>query len=1048
MRICRPVLRQRIAALLVCVGLGLIHVPALAQAPEDFVSRARQAAAANNNREAARLFEQALSLAPERRNELLLEYADQLAYAGRPADAVPLYQERLAGNLDEPARHRAERGLAFALLWSSRFDQAIAAWQAITSANAGDVQARNALVEATVGAARAAAGRGANQEAAALFERALALDPAKRGEIGREYADQLAYAGKPAQAIPVYRDMLARPNLAADERQRTTRNLAFALLWSSQFQEAIATWEPLVRANPGDTEAVKALSDALVGSARQEAERSRSDQAVSVFKRAIDTAPQRRQELLPEYADQTAYAGHPAQAVPLYREALRDTGQPPERQQRLKRGLAFALLWSGQFREAITAFEEAARQAPDDAQIRQGLADARAGVSRRPAASGLSAQSSPAAPQTATPADAALAAARQAASRGANKEAASLFERAFTLDPSKRSELAKEYADQLAYAGEPARAVPLYRDILARRDLPADQRRPTERALAFALLWSSQFREAIPALQTIVKNDPRDDQARKGLSDALIGAARETAGRGRNAEAVALFERAFSVTPQRRRELLREYAEQVLYAGRPLKAIPLFQEVLRRGDLTPREQRDASLGLARALAWSGQQKAAIPVFTDILQAWPQDVDALIGRGNALNDITDHKPALVDFEAVLALQPRNADALRGAATAERSMGLPRAALNRLAPLLEGPSPDASTLFIAAQSRQEMGRPDLSQDLAQRVLARKPGDAAAQGLLDWIALEQRPLTRVDAWYARRSDDLSISALEARHELTFNNGLTKFGPQARILRYQGGEFSSVDMAGIGFAGRHRFNDVFELRSSFFLNLEDEEWRFFRGRGDDQDVEITHETTLSLIPSDMLRFDLNLARRYADENTRSIINDILADDVGLALDVTPDNATRFSARGLFSRYSDDNERAWGQIEVAKRFTAEPYLWLGARYTAFDFAEVFDNGYWNPDRYQSLEASLHFHGRFAERWLYDIQGAAGYGWSEPGDGGFVSSATARLTYELNQEVSLALYGSHLLSYARSSDDNLIVPDEDDDPFSRWSLGAQLQIRW
>lgn len=933
MRICRPALRHRIASLLICVGLVLIQTPAFSQSPEDVVSRARQAASANDNREAARLFEQAISLAPERRNELLREYADQLAYAGRPTDAIPLYRE-----------------------------------------------------------------------------------------------------------------VLSQSNLSTDERQRTTRNLAFALLWGSRFQEAVAAWEALTRANPSDAEAAKALSDALVGSARQEAERSRNAEAAALFRRAIEAAPQRRGELLPEYADQTAYAGQPAQAVPLYREGLRDGNLTPQQQQRLQRGLAFALLWSGQFAEAVRAFEEVAQTAQNDAEVKQGLADARAGVSRQPGPTGPRQQASPT--PSPTPADAAITAARAAAGRGANKEAAALFERALTLDPSRRTEFAREYADQLAYSGEPGRAVPVYREVLKRQDLPAAQRQQTERALAFALLWSSRFREAIPALQAIVNGNPRDRDARTALSDALIGAARETAIRGRNGDAAALFERAFRVTPQRRRELLREYAEQVLYAGRPLRAIPLFQEVLRRGDLTPKETRDATLGLARALAWSGQQEAAIPVFTDILQSSPQDVEALIGRGNAQNDITRHKPALVDFEAALALQPANADALRGAATAERSMGLPRAALARLQPLLSQPAPDAATLFIAAQSRQEMGRPDLAQGLARGVLALKPGDAAAQGLLDWIALDQRPLTRVDAWYARRSDDLAISALEARHEMTFNNGLTKFGPQARFLRYQGGDFPSVDMSGIGLAGRHRFNDFLEARSSFFLNVEDEDWRFFTGKGDDQDVTFTHDTTLSLIPSDMLRFDLNLARRYADENTRSIINDILANDIGFAVDVTPDNATRFSARGLYSDYSDGNERVWGQLEFAKRFTAEPYLWLGARYTAFDFAEVVDNGYWNPDRYQSLEASLHFYGRFAQRWAFDLQGAAGYGWSEPGDGGFVSSATARLTYEFNQQVSLALYGSHLLSYARSSDDTGIPQEGDDEPFSRWSLGAQLQVRW
>jgi hypothetical protein len=177
--------------------------------------------------------------------------------------------------------------------------------------------------------------------------------------------------------------------------------------------------------------------------------------------------------------------------------------------------------------------------------------------------------------------------------------------------------------------------------------------------------------------------------------------------------------------------------------------------------------------------------------------------------------------------------------------------------------------------------------------------------------------------------------------------------------------------------------------------------------------------------------------------------VNDILADDFGFSVDVTPDNATRFSGRALYSHYSDSNERAWGQLEFAKRFTANPYLWLGARYTAFDFEKVVDRGYWNPDQYQSLEASMHFYGALADKWWFDIQGAAGYAWSEPGDGGFVSSATARLTYNFDPRASFALYASHLISYARSSeDDGNFQSDQDDEPFSRWSVGGQLRVRW
>src|SRR3712207_4183501 len=92
----RPALGRRFAGLLLFLVCHLAPVAAAAQSADEFLAQARAAATANNNREAARLFEQAIRAAPERRSEWLLEIADQLAYAGRPGEAVPLYRERLA----------------------------------------------------------------------------------------------------------------------------------------------------------------------------------------------------------------------------------------------------------------------------------------------------------------------------------------------------------------------------------------------------------------------------------------------------------------------------------------------------------------------------------------------------------------------------------------------------------------------------------------------------------------------------------------------------------------------------------------------------------------------------------------------------------------------------------------------------------------------------------------------------------------------------------------------------------------------------------------
>src|SRR3712207_1444879 len=195
---CRLALHLCFASLLILCGMSLSPSPVWAQSADEVVEQARRAASTNDNMEAARLFEQAITLAPGRRAELLLEYADQVAYSGRPAEAVPLYRERLADtSLDPATRARAERGLAFALLWSSQFQGTIAAWEARLRAEPGSVEARNALSDSLLGAAHQAAEPSENANAVALFRRAIETAPQRRQDLLPDFPDQTAYAGQP-----------------------------------------------------------------------------------------------------------------------------------------------------------------------------------------------------------------------------------------------------------------------------------------------------------------------------------------------------------------------------------------------------------------------------------------------------------------------------------------------------------------------------------------------------------------------------------------------------------------------------------------------------------------------------------------------------------------------------------------------------------------------------------------------------------------------------------------------------------------------------------
>ncbi|ESR27174.1 tetratricopeptide repeat protein [Lutibaculum baratangense] len=800
-------------------------------------------------------------------------------------------------------------------------------------------------------------------------------------------------------------------------------------------------------------------ADELAAQARSAGDAQDHEEAARLFEAAISASPARRREWQRELADQIAYAGRPAEAVPLYRELLSEEGLVEDERRRIERNLAFALLWSGRPEEAAEALSAVVSASPDDEEARAALAEARIAVAeeqernRESMAGGESDEADqsepeaaerapmdgePAADEPPSPAIAAIAAAREAAGRGANAEAAAAFSRALQLEPALFVEMGIEYADQVAYAGEPGRAVPLYRRALAELPLTPGQRSEVERKLAFALLWAGEFGAAASAWRPIVRANPRDDEARGALADAYLGGARQAAGAARSGEAVRLFERAFQVAPARRRELLREYADQVLYSGRPADAIPLFHEVLSLPGLAPVERRRGLLGLARGHAWSGDHEAAVPVYTELLEGWPRDTEARIGRGQSFNTLVRHERALADFEVALAVEPLNAEALRGAAQSETSMERHIAALDRLEPLLATASPDPRTLIIAANARRHLGRPDLAEDLTRQILENSPEDAAARALLDLILLERRPLTRFESRYVTRSDELSILTLQGSHEVFLNRGLTSLGLQARFASYRGDDFPDVEVASFGVFARHRVNDWLEARTSVLLNQESEPG------GDD--LELTHETSLAFLMSDTWRAELQAVRRYADEDPAVFVNDVLADDFGGAVFFTPRRDVRASARAYYSDYTDGNERIWGQVDAAYNVRETGFLWLGARATAFDFAEDYDFGYWNPGHYRSLHGTIHAYGAPAPGWWLDVQGALGWAWSEFDGDGLTWSAEARLSRDLTRHASLELYG--LYQYSEAREDRALAADDDGDPFWRGTLGAQLRLRW
>ena len=229
--------------------------PAAAQSDSAgaLVDRARQAAQADRNREAADLFEAALGMAPDRRRDVLREWADQLTYSDRAARAVPLYREVLGWEADPRRLRWARLGLGLALSWSGQKREAQREYEALIAQDPSDTDAR-------MGRARVLGWRDRPGEAREEYLRILAARPDAL-EARRELARVQWWRGRPRDA---QRRLL---ELAAQNPEDADTRLLLAAVQSAlgRPDQARATTRSLLSRDPGHRRAGEMERDLVLG---------------------------------------------------------------------------------------------------------------------------------------------------------------------------------------------------------------------------------------------------------------------------------------------------------------------------------------------------------------------------------------------------------------------------------------------------------------------------------------------------------------------------------------------------------------------------------------------------------------------------------------------------------------------------------------------------------------------------------------------------------------------------------------------------------------
>jgi len=463
--------------------------------------------------------------------------------------------------------------------------------------------------------------------------------------------------------------------------------------------------------------------------------------------------------------------------------------------------------------------------------------------------------------------------------------------------------------------------------------------------------------------------------------DELASAAREAARTDHNRQAADLFERALAAAPERRREWLREYADQLTYSERAAQAVEIYREFLA-DQPAPKERQRALQGLALALSWADQPSASRPVYEALLAQDPGNIDVQLSLGRVISWSGRQREAQTYLRSFLARNPDN----------------PQGRL------------------LLAQAQWWLGRPDSARATLAGLNPAISAPADAQKLDRDINRANAAATRFDQQRSTQSDNLDIASTLLEQQWTSDNGLTVLAPRWQRISYSPRSSEpGVTVERTGARARQRFSDDVEFNLEAAQDL-------IRPQGMAQDTLLTYSSWLTWWPSDALRLDLT-SKRETFDNVLSLQRSIVARGEGISFDWLPNESARLATRLARSDYSDGNQRNFAQLELERRLGTHPWVWAGLRYTHFDFAQQLDNGYFNPKTLDSYLVTLRANGGSDEpgaRFKWSVQLARGTEHADPGGDkpSYEAGVTAayHLTRDLNIEARLQRFSSRTAS--------------------------------
>ncbi len=454
-------------------------------------------------------------------------------------------------------------------------------------------------------------------------------------------------------------------------------------------------------------------------------------------------------------------------------------------------------------------------------------------------------------------------------------------------------------------------------------------------------------------------------------------------------------------------QLYAEAARALAVAEQPLQALAQMQEALR---LAP-ENPDYALALVDLANWAGRydlaeaqlrvmlaknpQTSALPtrlgqvltwqwrlnqaaeVLTERLKSEPADIEAAliltrvqVWRGNysaaqaAIESYREHggEEAVWRGEAGMIL-----------AAADR----PLAALDVLAPLQENQTDNYRSLMARSLALHRARRFQRAQTELGQLVAIRPDGLETVGLIRQLAMARRPYVELASQRSQDSDDIAIWTNRLRLRLHPGLHTQVFGLLGweQVDADQGSPF----VAQLGDTGRELLRGMLgieqDLGAAAGLRLEAGTLKI-----EDGSSETVGLVELRWRPSDALRIRLRGQRDVFAVSPRAAELGIMQDEIYLQLAVAPDFNWRLQAEFALGEFSDDNAKWNGRLTatraVIRRQRWQGDLGLSASYTHFD--QNLENGYYDPDRFESYMLVMHNYFGFSENRGLSLSATAG----------------------------------------------------------------------